>query len=133
MFGLHLLLLTANQWLTIRSLRPVTTEALAIGVAGLMSIALQWRARGCNARRAFAVLLASCVPLALHSLGVSAALLGGWELEGAGDRIATARHLANAAAALMFALLLRRVCGLTTVRALIGAALFAALMTAGLM
>ena len=172
--SLHLVLVAANEWMVFDQfrvqtpadlqqglatvflaggLRTASAELMALVVAGVVAITLQVVSNGdADRRRALGVLLVSYLPIALHSMGVAGALLGGWNLDvfvlsgtaATPDQIASTirealtivlepvsagRSIATAGAALLFAVLQRRLCGFPLRSSLAAAAMFGAVLS----
>jgi hypothetical protein len=171
--SLYLALVAANEWMVFtqfraqttpelqadvaaaflaRGTRMVSVELIALLVAGLVVINRRASAEGDVDRRALTVLLVSYLPLALYSMGVAGALLGGWNVDvwvlpaaTASSRdiaatigealpvllepLSTGRAIATAGAAILFAVLQRRLCGMPLRASLATAVLFGVVLS----
>jgi hypothetical protein len=128
-------------------IRLAVTESLTLLIAGLAAAGLLASRRYRDTSRVLTVFAISYIPIALYSAGVAVAFLSGWELDvwalsapGASQAeiaatieeampvvlqpLAAGRHVANAGAILLFAVLQRRFSG-TTVRRSVAAAVAA--------
>jgi hypothetical protein len=172
--SLHLLLLAANEWMVFDQfrvrmpaeltdalvtlfladgLRMAAAELIVLVMAGFIALHLRMASDpDADSRRALGVLLVSYVPIALHSMGVTAAFLGGWNLDvwvvsGAGatpddvartirdalpvvlEPLSAGRSIATAGAVILFAVLQRRIGGSAIRPSLAAAVVFGALLT----
>lgn len=172
--SLHLVLLAANEWMVFDQfrvqtpadlqqglatvflaggLRMASAELTALLIAGVIVINLRAASYGdADTRRALGVLLVSYLPIALHSMGVAGALLGGWNLDvfvlsgttATPDEIAatirealpvvleplsTGRTIATAGAAVLFAVLQCRLCAIPLRSSLAAAATFGVVLS----
>ena len=172
--SLHFLLLAVNHWILldqfraqipapfrktlaqifiVRGMRDGAGEVMALTAGAWLTVQLRPPSPdAARSRRIVSALLLSYLPVALHSMGLAAALLGGWRLDiwiasSAGatpqaiaatlneavpvvmEPLARARDVVNAFAAITLGALLRQACGFSAWRAA-GAALgFAAVLT----